>query len=62
MSKLFNLKKLLKIFDNDSYNLLGRWCHKGIPLCNDKVIEQKIKFALLDNSLCTKNKEYTKKK
>lgn len=34
--------------------MLGRWCHKGIPNCDDKVIEKKIKFALMDNSLCTK--------
>lgn len=33
--------------------MLGRWCHKGIPNCNDAVIEKKIKFALMDNNLCT---------
>ena len=33
--------------------MLGRWCHKGIPNCNDAVIEKKIKFALMDNNFCT---------
>lgn len=46
-----------KNFSGDSYNLLGRWCHKGIPNCNESVIDKKIDFALLDNSLCTKNIE-----
>ena len=52
----------------DSYNLLGRWCHKGVPNCNESVIDKKINFALLDNNLCIKNKElemvetYNKKK
>ena len=43
-----------KNFSGDSYNLLGRWCHKGIPNCNESVIDKKIDFALLDNNLCTK--------
>ena len=43
-----------KNFGNDSYNLLGRWCHKGVPNCNESVIDKKIDFALLDNNLCTK--------
>ena len=34
--------------------MLGRWCHKGIPNCNDSVIEKKIQFAQDDNSYCTK--------
>jgi hypothetical protein len=46
-----------KNFSGDSYNLLGRWCHKGVPNCNESVIDKKIDFALLDNSLCTKNIE-----
>lgn len=43
-----------KNFSGDSYNLLGRWCHKGVPNCNESVIDKKIDFALLDNNLCTK--------
>ena len=43
-----------KNFGGDSYNLLGRWCHKGVPNCNESVIDKKIDFALLDNNLCTK--------
>ena len=43
-----------KNFNGDSYNLLGRWCHKGVPNCNESVIDKKIDFALLDNNLCTK--------
>lgn len=43
-----------KNFSGDSYNLLGRWCHKGVPNCNESVIHKKIDFALLDNNLCTK--------
>ncbi len=46
-----------KNFSGDSYNLLGRWCHKGVPNCNESVIDKKIDFALLDNSLCTKIRE-----
>lgn len=57
-----------KNLGGDSYNLLGRWCHKGVPNCNESVIDKKINFALLDNNLCIKNKElemvetYNKKK
>ena len=43
-----------KNFSGDSYNLLGRWCHKGVPNCNESVIDKKIDFALLDNNFCTK--------
>ena len=46
-----------KNFNGDSYNLLGRWCHKGVPNCNESVIDKKIDFALLDNNLCTKTRE-----
>jgi hypothetical protein len=46
-----------KNFGDDSYNLLGRWCHKGVPNCNESVIDKKIDFALLDNNFCTKNIE-----
>ena len=49
-----------KNFSGDSYNLLGRWCHKGIPNCNESVIDKKINFALLDNNLCTKSTKGTK--
>jgi hypothetical protein len=48
------LINFFKNFSGDSYNLLGRWCHKGIPNCNESVIDKKIDFALLDNNLCTK--------
>lgn len=54
------LINFFKNFSGDSYNLLGRWCHKGIPNCNESVIDKKIDFALLDNSLCTKVTEVTK--
>ena len=47
-------------FSGDSYNLLGRWCHKGVPNCNESVIDKKIDFALLDNNLCTKVTTVTK--
>lgn len=43
-----------KNFGDDSYNLLGRWCHKGVPNCDESVIDKKIDFALLDNNFCTK--------
>ena len=46
-----------KNLGGDSYNLLGRWCHKGVPNCNESVIDKKINFALLDNNLCIKNRE-----
>ena len=49
-----------KNFSGDSYNLLGRWCHKGVPNCNESVIDKKIDFALLDNNLCTKVTKVTK--
>ena len=49
-----------KNFSGDSYNLLGRWCHKGVPNCNESVIDKKIDFALLDNNFCTKVTKVTK--
>ena len=48
-----------KNLGGDSYNLLGRWCHKGVPNCNESVIDKKIDFALLDNNFCTKRTEVT---
>ena len=51
-----------KNFSGDSYNLLGRWCHKGVPNCNESVIDKKIDFALLDNNFCTKVTKVTKHK
>lgn len=54
MCTMFNFFKNLS---RDSYNLLGRWCHKGVPNCNESVIDKKINFALLDNNFCIKNKE-----
>jgi hypothetical protein len=67
ISKYYNKQILVfinffKNLGNDSYNLLGRWCHKGIPTCNESVINKKIYFALLDNSLCTKTKEINRQK
>ena len=50
----FNYINFFNNFSGDSYNLLGRWCHKGVPNCNESVIDKKIDFALLDNSFCTK--------
>ena len=44
-------------FKLDTYNNLGRWCHKGMPNCCDRVIEKKINFALMDNNLCNKPPE-----
>uniref|UniRef100_A0A6C0LH34 Uncharacterized protein n=1 Tax=viral metagenome TaxID=1070528 RepID=A0A6C0LH34_9ZZZZ len=55
--EIFTFINFFKNFGGDSYNLLGRWCHKGVPNCNESVIDKKIDFALLDNSLCTKSKE-----
>ena len=37
----------------DIQPMLGRWCHKGVPKCDDSVIEKKISFAQMDNSYCT---------
>jgi len=50
-----------KNISNDSYNLLGRWCHKGLPNCNESVINRKIDLALLDNNLCCKNNSINSK-
>ena len=51
-----------KYIITENIPLVGRWCHKGIPKCNDSVIERKIDFALLDNSMCFKeNDKYGKK-
>lgn len=50
-----------KNISNDSYNLLGRWCHKGLPNCNESVINRKIDLALLDNNLCFKNNSINSK-
>ena len=58
--QILTLINFFKNFSNDSYNLLGRWCHKGVPNCNESVIDKKIDFALLDNSLCTKVTKVTK--
>lgn len=65
MVNIFNYFKDFKnlLLKNDSRILLGRWCHKGVPKCDDKVIERKIDFALLDNNLCNLNEmreKYTK--
>jgi hypothetical protein len=62
ISKLRNLINYTLFYDKQIY--LGRWCHKGVPKCDEKVIEKKIKFALLDNNFCitNKNKEKVKKK
>ena len=46
---------------DDNILPLGRWCHKGVPKCDESVIEKKIKFALLDNNFCTNQKNYNKK-
>jgi hypothetical protein len=55
--EISSLINFFKNFSGNSYNLLGRWCHKGVPNCNESVIDKKIDFALLDNSFCTKNIE-----
>lgn len=55
-------KYYIKILSYDNYNKLGRWCHKQMPNCDDKVIERKIHFALLDNNFCIQNKEITQNK
>lgn len=65
ISKYYNREILafinfFKNFSGDSYNLLGRWCHKGVPNCNESVIDKKIDFALLDNNFCTKVTKVTK--
>ena len=56
----FSFINFFKNSSGDSYNLLGRWCHKGIPNCDESVIDKKIDFALLDNNFCTKVTEVTK--
>lgn len=58
--ELLKFINFFKNFSGDSYNLLGRWCHKGVPNCNESVIDKKIDFALLDNNLCTKVTKVTK--
>lgn len=60
---LKNLTKFINyLIKIDLPPMLGRWCHKGIPNCNDSVIEKKISFALLDNNLCITNKSNNKSK
>ena len=49
-SNILSFFNFFKNFGSDSYNLLGRWCHKGIPNCDESVIDKKIDFALLDNN------------
>lgn len=31
--------------------MLGRWCHRSLPKCEDSVIDKKIDFAISDNSM-----------
>lgn len=52
----YNITKFNKYFEINM-NSLHRWCHIGMPNCNEDVIERKIKFALLDNDQCYKTKE-----
>ena len=63
ISKYISINNFIYFFNNsktESYNLLGRWCHKGIPNCDESVINKKINFALMDNNLCTKIKKIYK--
>lgn len=63
ISKYISINNFIYFFNNsktESYNLLGRWCHKGIPNCDESVINKKINFALMDNNLCTKITKITK--
>ena len=40
------------LFLNNKNNyLLGRWCHKSLPNCGEKIINKKIDFALYDNDI-----------
>jgi len=40
-NNILSFINFFKSFGSDSYNLLGRWCHKGIPNCNESVIDKK---------------------
>lgn len=52
--KIISFESIFKnIFVFEEKINLGRWCHKSLPNCGEKVIEKKIKFALLDNNFCT---------
>ena len=47
-------KILINLFKVNNNNiLLHRWCHPNVINCSDKIINKKIEFANLDNSLCT---------
>lgn len=43
---------IYNLFLNNKNNyLLGRWCHKSLPNCGEKIINKKIDFALYDNDI-----------
>jgi hypothetical protein len=37
---------------------LGRWCHPGLPNCNQDIIIKKIDFANNDNSLSSRVQQH----
>ena len=48
--------KIRQIFAKNKPQHLGRWCHKEIPGCNEKVIERKANLAIADNCYTTQYK------
>lgn len=43
--------------NDETYPLLGRWCHINIPSCNQSVVLKKIDMANQDNNFCYKPKK-----
>ena len=49
-------------FFKESIPILGRWCNKSIPNCNDKVIERKMTMAIMDNDMGLSNLKFDNNK
>ncbi len=46
------LNMILKLFSKTyEKTLISRWCHISLPNCENKIIERKIDFALMDNDI-----------
>lgn len=55
--------KLVKLFKEPELIMpLGRWCHINMPMCNNDVINKKIHFANIDNSMCNFKKKLSNNK
>jgi len=58
---MFKFINWLMRFKEPKY-MLGRWCHKSLPKCDESVINKKIDFAISDNDMGRymklKSKEY----